>query len=140
MDFISHVKSDQSETCWRPPSKYWKQCTCHVLRILLFLYILKHKQTKHTFLLCEVRVFQNLVDTFNLTKYTTLKSYFIKSIICLCFPDVNKCHQFVYILKKRYKVINMGIKWKVLTWGLRIFDLFIDFCVWLHIMNINKQM
>ena len=60
-------------------------------------------------------MFWNVVDAFNSTQYTILKSYFLKSIIFLCFSDVNKWHRFIYILKKRKKVINMGIKWKVLT-------------------------
>ena len=60
------------------------------------------------------------------------------NLLFVCFSDVNKYHLFVYSLKKWQKFINMGIKWKVLTWVLWIWILLIYFCVCLYFMNINK--
>ena len=55
-------------------------------------------------------MFWNLMDALNSTQY----------IICSCFSDVNKWKWFVYIFKKLWKVFNVGIKRKLLTWGLTI--------------------
>ena len=70
--------------------------------------------------LSEVQLFRNLMDAFTSTQWATLRSYFWESIICLYFTDVNKCRRFVYIWKMTAKCIEMDIKWKISTWGLRI--------------------
>ena len=44
---------------------------------------------------------------------------FLKSIIYLCFIDINKWHQFVYILKKTVKGYQYGYQMKGLDLGVK---------------------
>ena len=97
-----------------------------------FVNINKENRKDRFWQLYEGQMFWNLVDAFNSTQYNImLKSYFFKSIFCLCFSDVNKWHQFIYILKKKtVKFYQYGYQMKRLD--LRVKNLLLnDFVVFL---------
>ena len=67
-----------------------------------------------------------------------LKSYFLKSIVSLCFSDVNKWHRFVYILKKLIKGYQYGYQMKALDLGVKNM-LFIDQFGCLFMWDLSQQ-
>ena len=97
----------------------YKSCFDNSIICLHFVNINKQNILHGIFWPYEVWVLRKLVDTFNSTEYTMLKYYFLKSLIFLCFTDVNKCHWFVYILEKKVKGCQYGYQMKGLGLGVK---------------------
>ena len=84
------------------------------------------------FLSClKLNYSETLWMTFTSTQYTMLKNYVLESIICLCFNDVNKWHQFLYILKETVKVYQYGYQMKGLNLSVKNLLLVDRFCCFL---------